>query len=151
MDWLRARLPEWAERPYDWLTSPGVLAALSALSIVLFIASLLGIPWLIARLPVDYFSERPDRPSLLRMEDPRIVLLLKILKNALGALLLFAGLAMLVLPGQGIITLLVAVVLLDLPGKRRVLARIARKPRIAHALNAVRERAGEPPLEFDPE
>jgi hypothetical protein len=151
MDSVRGWLPEWAHAPFDWVTSPGVLALLSTLSIVLLVASLIGIPWFVARLPADYFAERRDRPSLLSVPDPRMQLVLKVLKNALGVLLFLAGLAMLVLPGQGVITLLVAVVLLDIPGKRRVLARILRRPRLAQALNRIRERAGEPPLDFDPE
>jgi hypothetical protein len=141
------RFPAWL----DWLTSPGVLAVSSTLSIVLFVASLLGIPWLVARLPADYFSERPDRNSLLSTPDPRLRVVLRIAKNALGVVLAIAGIAMLVLPGQGVITLIVAVVLLDIPGKRRLLARIVRGPRVAQVLNRIRERAGQPPLEFDHE
>jgi hypothetical protein len=135
----------------DWLTSPVVLTVSSTISIVLFVASLLGIPWLIARLPADYFSERPDRSSLLSADDPKLRVVLRIAKNALGVVLAIAGVAMLVLPGQGVITLIVAIVLLDIPGKRRVLARVVRRPRMAQVLNRIRERAGQPPLEFDPE
>ena len=42
------------------------------------------------------------------------------LRNAVGLVLVTAGLAMLVLPGQGIITLLVGIILMDFPGKHRL-------------------------------
>ncbi len=140
MNWLRASLPTWLHAPWDFLTSPGMLALLSGLSIALFVASLVGIPWMIARLPEDYFCERADRQSLFQVDSPRRRVFFKVLKNALGALLFVAGLAM-----------LVALALLDIPGKRRFLARIVCRPRIAQTLNRIRQRAGRPPLEFDSE
>jgi hypothetical protein len=151
MDWLARRLPSWTHGPLDWFWSPGVLAVLSVVSILLFVASLLAIPWIVARLPADYFCARRDRPSLLHLENARVRGLLRVGKNVLGGLLLLAGIAMLVLPGQGIITILVSLILLDVPGKRRFLARIVNRPSVAHALNRIRRRHGQPPLELDAE
>jgi hypothetical protein len=68
----------------------------------------------------------------------------------LGLVLVLAGVAMLVLPGQGVLTLLIGVVLLEFPGKQWLLRRIAGQPRVLGALNAVRERRGVPPLEPPP-
>jgi hypothetical protein len=149
MDWLEQHLPDWALRAIDWIWSPGVLAVLSAASVILFVASLITIPWLVARLPADYFCERRDRPSLLHLHNPRLRALLRVGKNLLGVLLMLAGIAMLVLPGQGLITILVSLVLLDFPGKRRFLSRLVRRRHVARALNKIRHRRGEPPLELD--
>lgn len=149
-EWLKGWLPSFAHGAVDWLFSPGVLAALSTLSIVFFIASVLGIPWLVARLPEDYFCERRDRPSLLHLSDPRMRVVLRVIKNAAGVILLLAGLAMLVLPGQGIITMLASMILLDFPAKRRLLGRIVARPHVLSTLNRIRRRANQPPLEFDP-
>ena len=133
----------------DFFTSPRVLAVLSTASIVFFVASVIGIPWLIARLPEDYFCLRRARTSLIGVDGSRLKSLLRVLKNVVGAILLLAGIPMLVLPGQGLITILVAIALLDVPGKRRLLARIAARPRISAALNEIRRRRGAPPLDFE--
>jgi hypothetical protein len=53
---------------------------------------------------------------------------------------------MLVLPGQGVLTLCVSLFLLDFPGKRRLERRILGYPPVLHALNRLRTRAGQPPF-----
>jgi UPF0716 family protein affecting phage T7 exclusion len=65
---------------------------------------------------------------------------------ALGALLLVGGLLMLVLPGQGVLTMLMGVMLLGLPCTRRLELRLLRRPRILAAANALRRRAGKEPF-----
>lgn len=71
-------------------------------------------------------------------------------KNALGALLLVLGAAMLVLPGQGLLTILVGLLLIDFPGKYRLERRLLGGPRVLRAINALRERWKKPPLEIPP-
>ncbi len=61
-------------------------------------------------------------------------------------MLLLAGLAMMVLPGQGIVTVLVALTLLNFPGKRRLELRIIGQRQVYQVVNWIRERAGQPPL-----
>ncbi len=53
---------------------------------------------------------------------------------------------MLVLPGQGILTLLLGIALTDVPGKWKLMRILARRPNVMKALNWMRERAGQPPL-----
>jgi hypothetical protein len=53
---------------------------------------------------------------------------------------------MLVLPGQGILTLFLAIILLDYPRKRPFEIWLLRRPRLAAALNKIRKRANQPPL-----
>jgi hypothetical protein len=72
----------------------------------------------------------------------------KILKNVIGAgvvglglLLSFPG-----IPGQGILTILIGVMLLDFPGKRRLERAVIRRPRVLGAVNRLRARYGKPPL-----
>jgi hypothetical protein len=148
-EWLKSWLPEATHAALDWFFSPAVLAVSSATSVVLFVASLLAIPWFVARLPEDYFCHRRDRPSLMHLPDARLRMLVLVLRNLGGVLLLLAGIAMLVLPGQGVITILVSLILLSFPGKRRLLARIAGQHQVLSTLNRIRKRAGQPPLEVD--
>ena len=62
---------------------------------------------------------------------------------------MLAGLAMLVLPGQGLLTILIGLMLLDFPGKRRLERRIVARPAILAMLNRMRARRGRDPLRVD--
>jgi hypothetical protein len=127
------------------------LGWLFAVSVVMFIGSLLAVPWLIVRMPHDYFS----RPKRIRGEKlgpvaghPLVRLILVVLKNVSGVILLLAGFAMLFLPGQGLLTLFLGLVLIDFPGKYRVERYIVSRPAILKGLNWIRQRHGERPLEL---
>ncbi len=67
-------------------------------------------------------------------------------KNLLGYLLIVAGIAMLVLPGQGVLTILLGVILVDLPGKYRFERWIVARPLVLKSINRLRQRAGRDPL-----
>jgi hypothetical protein len=127
-----------------------VLGVLAIGSVVLFVASAVGVPFFIVRMPPDYFSRRERRRLGLPQSAPsRWWWVARISKNALGVLLLTAGVVMLVLPGQGVATLFVALLLLDFPGKRRLQRRIIAVPQVLRSLNRLRARAGQPPLARD--
>jgi hypothetical protein len=121
-----------------------VLAWLGIASLVMFLAGVVVVPVLVARMPADHFV-RP-RPKVYR--HPVLHAILVIARNSLGVLLLAAGIAMLVLPGQGILTILIALGLMDFPGKRRFeLAIVSRKP-VLKTINWLRARAHQAPLQL---
>ena len=126
----------------------GLLWALTAMSVVLFVATLIAIPIMIARMPADYFVRRPVRDWPARR--PVLHLAVVILKNALGLVLLLAGIAMLMLPGQGLLTILVGIMLLDFPGKRRLEGALIRRKVIRRAADWIRAKAHRPALEPTP-
>ena len=115
-------------------------------SIVLFVVTALLIPWIIIILPVDFFVRIHARS--FRGRHPLIAFLLVILRNALGAVLLLAGFIMLFIPGQGLLTILIALALIDFPGKHTLLLRMMSNPRVFGAANGIRRWAGKP--EFRP-
>lgn len=117
-----------------WLTGAGVLMAL---------LSMIAIPWLVVRIPDDYFST-PDRPEVQR--GP-LAWTIWALRNTLGAVLIAAGVIMLVLPGQGVLTILIGLACSSFPGKYRFERRLVRRPGILAALNWIRKRYGKPPLD----
>lgn len=129
----------------DWF-SEGALAVLAAFSAVLFVAGAVGVPWVVTRLPEDYFISHHDFSAQLR---PSVRIAYRLGKNALGVLLAIAGIAMLVFPGPGLLTLFVAVSLLDFPGKRRLVRRIASVPPVLRGINRLRRRMSRPPLRFE--
>jgi hypothetical protein len=119
---------------------------LSAASVFTFMATLFAIPLLVARMPVDYFSRAPIRGWPTR--HPAVHILLVVMKNALGVVLLFGGVVMLVIPGQGLLTILIGVMLLDFPGKRRLELWLFRRKPIHRAMDWIRARRHQPPLEL---
>jgi len=122
-----------------------VLLALFALSVVGFVGSLIVIPIILVRLPPHYFDERHPR-AWMENHHPILRLVGHVLKNIAGVVFLVAGFAMLFLPGQGILTMLIGVSFLDFPGKRRLEAKLVGQPSVLRTINGIREKFGRPPL-----
>jgi len=120
---------------------------LGVASAAMLVISAALIPYLIVRLPADFYAESNHRRRLFEAHPPLRILFLAV-KNALGGLLLVAGILMLVLPGQGILTILAALTLLNFPGKRKLELRILHRPVILNSINWLRRRAGREPLSF---
>ena len=117
-EWVLALIP-------TGVSLSGALGWLFGISLLLFAGTLGAMPVVLARMRADYFV-RPDAPAA-GGRYPALRWALLALKNLLGLVLLPAGLAMLILPGQGIITVLVALTLLNFPGKRRLELQIVRR------------------------
>jgi hypothetical protein len=83
--------------------------------------------------------------------NPVVRVLAAIVKNAAGLLLLLLGAVMALpgIPGQGVLTMIIGLTLLDFPGKRGLEGRIVRQPWVLQAINRLRARFDRPPLEFD--
>ena len=125
---------------------PSVLVGLGVSSIFIFILSLLGVSWFIAQIPEDYFLTTKRSPSGLEKKAPVLRLLLVIGKNFLGVCLIAGGLLMLVLPGQGLITIITGLLLIDYPGKFQLEQKIVSMPSVLRTLNWIRIKAKKPLL-----
>jgi hypothetical protein len=128
----------------DWLSNDMFLA-LGILSAVFFVGTLIVIPILLVRLPVDYFHDTGSR-SWLHNWHPVLRVTAYMIKNAIGIVFLLAGVAMLLLPGQGILTILIGISLIDFPGKRRLERALLGRPSVLGAINRIRAKFGKPPL-----
>lgn len=117
-------------------------------SLALFVGTALIIPWLVIRLPTDFFARKRPGRGRLRRRHPLVAILLVIIRNVFGAVLLVAGFVMLFVPGQGLLTILIGIALVDFPGKHALFERMLRSRRIFDAANAVRRWAGK--QEFHP-
>ena len=115
-----------------------LIASGSLIMLALCIATL---PFLIATIPDDYFMQekRPKNPSNLPWP---LVISIKLAKNLIGLTLLLAGIAMLVLPGQGVLTLLMGLILLDYPGKFQLERKMVSYPAVLSAMNWMRRKRG---------
>ncbi len=129
--------PEFAHL-LGWATAASLLSVLGVL---------VGVPWMVGSLPSDYFVA--DRRSALGDAFHRrwFYPLLNILRNALGAVLLLLGIVMLFIPGQGLLTILAGLLLMNFPGKYRIERAVVGQPKVLVALNWIRARRGRPPLE----
>lgn len=132
----------------EWLQSnQAVLWWLGGISAITFVATLVAVPIMVVRIPSDYFSQSERQTRLVFRFGLVAGMLLLVLKNLLGALLLLAGIAMLVLPGQGLITIFVALTLLNFPGKYRLERWVISRGMVFRSINWIRQRRGHRPLE----
>jgi len=134
----------------DVLFSTDVLIWLFAFSIAGFVASLIAIPFILVKLPADYFDERRPR-KWMEHHHPVLRLTGRLIKNAMGVVLLLAGIAMLFLPGQGVLTILIGISMVDFPGKRALERRLVGQPTVLQTINKLRAKFGHPPLTLKPD
>lgn len=106
------------------------------LGLAIAVGATLFVPRAIATMPADYFV----RPKTTRGRVASVI------RWIVGVALVVTGVAMLVLPGPGVVGIVLGLVILDLPLLRRLMVRLMRRPRFADAVNRLRERHGKPPL-----
>ncbi len=115
-------------------------------SAMTFVGTLIIVPILVIRIPADYFLANRRRVSPWRRLHPVPGIALLVLKNVCGSVFIVAGIAMLILPGQGFLTILIGVMLVNFPGKYRLERRFIRVRLVARSINWLRSRMGQPPL-----
>ena len=120
------------------------LTYLAVASIVLIGLSIILIPKIIARIPSNYFActERPNQTNQFTFNS----FVVTCIKNLFGLFLIGAGILMLVLPGQGILTILLGVLIIDFPGKYKFEQLLIRMPTVLKSLNWIRRKQNVPDL-----
>jgi hypothetical protein len=143
LDWLTRTIHGWG---LGW----GEVAFWALLSFVTFFGSIVAATFVLVRLPANYFHPSHGR-EFLAERHPVLRALGVVAKNLAGLLLVVAGVVMSLpgVPGQGVLTILLGVMLLDFPGKRDLETRLVRRPRVLRAINALRARFDKPPLILD--
>ncbi len=119
---------------------------LAGSSLFTFIGTLILVPFLLTRLPADYFTHGKRHRAPWADQHPLVRFFLLACKNFLGLIFFLAGIIMLFLPGQGLLTMVMGIVLLDLPGKYKMERWLIAKPSIFKSINWLRQRSGHPPL-----
>ena len=125
---------------------PEILMGLGISSIFIFLLSILGISWFVANIPDDYFLDSKRKPTKWRKQKPILRLAVIFGKNIIGLFLVIGGLLMLVLPGQGLLTMVTGLLLINYPGKYRLERKLVNRPSIFRTLNWIRIKANKPPL-----
>jgi hypothetical protein len=133
---------------FSALNSSSLFEWLGLLSLVTFIGSLLVVPWLILRMEPDYFIRHQRKVIERQKRHPLLTFLLYAVRNVIGFCLFLAGITMLVLPGQGILTILIGLSLMDFPGKHRFFDRMIKIEKIQNSLNWIRQKGNRKNLIF---
>jgi len=110
--------------------------------------SLAVVTAVLVSLPSDYFGARAPDAAIPR--SPVLRAVWRIGKNLLGLALVALGLLLSLpgVPGQGVLTVLIGIMLMDIPGKRAFERRLAARPAVLGAINRLRARFGRPPMEL---
>ena len=133
----------------DWIKdNQQIFWWLGSLSLATLAISFFVLPVVVSRMRSDYFLPNRDEARSFGHQHPAIRWTGLILKNLFGSILFVAGILMLGLPGQGILTILMGLMLLDFPGKQRVELWLVRLPAVGRALNWIRKKNDRPPLEI---
>jgi len=125
-----------------------LLFLLGSLSIFILIISVFMMVLIISFLPEDYFKSENRNliSSVQNSRYPLLKLLVLITKNFFGVLLLLSGILMLVLPGQGILTIITGLVFMDYPGKYKFERKLLRQKGVINSINWIRSRLSKPSL-----
>jgi hypothetical protein len=112
------------------------------------LVSLAAVTAVLVSLPPGYF--RHDAAAMDWPRSPVLRALWRIGKNLLGLALVALGalLSLPGIPGQGLLTILIGLILLDFPGKRRLERRLVSRPSVLAAINRLRARFGRPAMEL---
>ena len=125
---------------------PVLLTWLWVLSVATFFGTLLAIPMLVVRMPQDYFLYDKFHLREYRKQHPVFRVFSVILKNILGVVFIAAGIVMLFLPGQGVLTILIGITLVSFPRKKALEIWIIRQSAVLRTVDWMRSRSGKEPL-----
>ncbi|KYF98057.1 hypothetical protein BE17_16840 [Sorangium cellulosum] len=119
----------------------------AGVGLVSFVGGMALVAFVLVRMPEDYLEKEeeepflPGRPAWMRVSARIGKNLLGVLGVALGVMLSLPG-----VPGPGALVILIGVMLLDIPGKRRLERRFLGAPKMRSFADRVRARFGRPPL-----
>lgn len=141
---------------FDWLSeNVGSLTWTKALVgillfLVTFVVNLAIVSFILVKIPADHFKK--DRQTKFWSgPKPAVHALAVIGKNILGILLVALGIVLSLpgVPGQGLLTVLLGIMLLDFPGRDSLERKLLKRPEIIKTINRLRGRFDKPPLELD--
>lgn len=144
MDFLFSRMAQISE----FISSRSdLIILLGSISLITFSLTLLLLPILLIHIPEDYFLNNYIPPQ----KRKRSRILFHIVKNLLGFIFFLMGIIMLFIPGQGLLTMLAGLWLMDLPGKRKLEIGMIRVKSIYTAIDLIRKKASKASLRLPDE
>ena len=94
---------------------------------------------ILVTLPADYLREGDARPRHWTY---------RVIRSVVGILLVMVGVLLSLpgIPGQGVLTILAGVTLIEFPGRHRIVRAIIGRPAVLKTMNRLLARFGRPPL-----
>lgn len=142
-EWLSSRLP-------DWVAGWHLVVFSLVLGIGMAAGSIAIVGYVLSRLPADYFVNPDARRPIDRHPILKVVSI--VVRNAFGYFLIALGVVLSLpgVPGQGLLTIFMGVMLIDFPGKLRFERWLVSRRVILVGVNRLRAKAGRPPLQVQP-
>ncbi len=142
-------MTHWLAKFWSSLTWETALLG-AGLFLLSFTVSTALVSFALVKLPANYFHSSHAREF---WEDKNRALRWSgiVLKNLIGLVMIVLGIIMSLpgIPGPGIVTILLGLVMMDIPGKRPFEARLVRRPAVLQSINRLRARFDKPPLVLD--
>lgn len=115
-----------------------------------FVINLAIVSFILVKLPANHFS-KSRKTKFWSGPHPLLHAAGIVGKNIAGVLLVALGIILSLpgVPGQGLLTVLLGVMLLDFPGRTTLEQKLLSRPSIVNAINSLRGRFGKPPLQLD--
>ncbi len=126
--------------PASLVAHTDLLAWMAIISVITFVISIVLIPIVISRLPENYFLPHYRNQLLQHRGFGRAFIMLA--KNIIGLVLVVAGFLMFFIPGQGILTMLIGLGLMNFPGKYKMERKLVSRPAVLKSMNWIRNKAG---------
>ncbi len=146
MEWL-GEIWQWIIQFWETLTWSKIAWGL-LFAIIGMVASYGLIVIGMIKIPADYFS--PSYVQEIGSDKHFSVRWAAfIIKNTIGFLLIIAGAVMIFTPGPGVPTILLGLIMMDIPGKRPLEAKLIQRPMVLSAVNDLRAKYNKPPLIMD--
>jgi hypothetical protein len=114
-----------------------------------FLLNLGIVSFILVKIPKDHFKS--DKSKRVTGSNATVRVLKVIGKNVAGWLLIALGIVLSLpgVPGQGLLTVLLGLMLVDFPGKHHLEQKLLSRPAIINSINGLRGRFGKPALELD--
>ena len=140
---------QWISQYWEALTWSKMLVGIF-LFILSIVVSYGAVMFVIVKIPADYFSS--NYASRFKSDERFFVRWgATVFKNIIGVILVLIGIVFSIpgMPGPGLITILLGLVMIDIPGKRPLEARLIKRPAVLGAVNKLRARYNKSPLLLD--
>ncbi len=128
---------------FNFLQNETFIFYAAAFSVLFFLIGIILVPYVILKIPHDYFSYSSKKEYFSRKRDIAVYYMKMTLRNAAALLLFFLGIILLVVPGQGLLTILLAFLLADIPGKYKIEKYLIKNKKIYNLLNRFRRKHGK--------
>ncbi len=142
-------MPEWLIEGWSFIKDRETLFTwIGGISLSILIVSAIAVPIIIGRMPHDYFLESSETAEEIREQHPALRIAFLVLKNLIGGTLVLGGILMIITPGQGILTIMIGLLLMNFPGKHHFEIWLIRLGPLNRAIQWMRKRAGKRPLQL---